>query len=66
MKVELSDNQEKLATNIVESQRQMQFAGERLGVFQRLRELERDRKRYARKLMELDPNSNDDYSYHLR
>jgi hypothetical protein len=58
-------DRQRLEANITESKRQMQFAGERLGVFGRLRELERERKRIARRLIERDPAREDEYAAHL-
>lgn len=55
----------RLDANIVESKRQVEFAGVRLGVFARLRELERERKRAARRLIELDPENEMEYATHL-
>jgi hypothetical protein len=56
---------DKIAASIKESERQMEFAGVRMGVFARLKELERDRRRWARKLIELDPANENDYVQHL-
>lgn len=55
----------KLDANITEARRQMVFAGSRLGVFARLRELNRDRKRIARRLIERDPERQTEYVQHL-
>lgn len=45
----------KLAANVEESKRQAQYAGERLGVFARLKELEQHRWRLVKTLMQIDP-----------
>jgi hypothetical protein len=56
----------KLRSNIRESERQMEFTGVRLGVFAELRRLERERKRIARRLIERDPESRNEYAVHLQ
>lgn len=55
----------KLRTNIREAERQAGFAGVRFGVLGELRRLERDRKRIARRLIERDPESRNEYVTHL-
>ena len=55
----------KLRSNIRESERQAEHAGARLGVFAELRRLERERKRIARRLIERDPESRNEYAQHL-
>lgn len=55
----------KLRSNIRESERQMGFAGLRFGVFAELRRLEKERKRIAQRLIERDPENQNDYIRHL-
>lgn len=55
----------KIAASVTESKRQLEFAGERLGVLARLKELERDRRRWARTLIEIDPLNENEYAQHL-
>jgi hypothetical protein len=65
-RTELIDRwKQKLADNITESRRQMEFAGGRLGVFAALRDLERERRRIAKRLIELDPEGEREYVQHL-
>lgn len=56
---------QKLADNIESSKRQMQYAGERFGVFRALDELARERRRIAKRLIELDPEREFEYAQHL-
>lgn len=58
-------NKQKLAENIAETRRQSQSFGVRLGVSKTLDELERKRKRIARRLIEIDPEHKDEYSQYL-
>lgn len=56
---------QKLADNIESAKHQMQYAGVRFGVFATLKELERERKRIARRLIQLDPEHELEYAQHL-
>lgn len=58
-------NKKRLAENIAESQRQVQYVGERLGVLSRLRELDTSRNRIVRRLIEIDPENEAEYAQHL-
>lgn len=58
-------DKKKLADNIAESQRQAGNAGLRLGVFERLRELERQRRKIVGRLIRRDPDREAEYSQHL-
>lgn len=61
----LEEWKERLEENLTETGRQLGFLGERLGVTARLNALERERKRIARKLIEMDPDSRAKYLIHL-
>lgn len=47
---------DKIAANIEEAKRQSEYAGIRIGVFAQLRQLERQRQRFVREILKLDPD----------
>lgn len=61
----VDDLKRRLAENIESAKRYMQFAGERFGTLAVLDELERERKKMARRLVQLDPEHEIEYVQHL-